>query len=123
MWFDCGDVERFVQFLQIIDQQVGPRPVDRMSVANQTFLKIETTLAPSKDFGNGRLALQAPIDGVSNGAVTKVNLTLAATGFESEPSGALAKVSHLQNLGSGKVVKVGNKRMARNSYLQRLGAT
>src|SRR5205085_1767746 len=113
MGFDGGDVEGFVEFLQIINQQVGPRSVDRMSVADQTFFEIEATLAPSKNFGDGRLAFQATINGVSNRAVMKVNLTFAATRFEGKAPGALAKAGHLQNLGGGKLIEIANKRMAR----------
>src|SRR4051794_39780039 len=74
----ADELERLVQLLQVIDQEVRPRPVDRLHLADDSFFKIKTSLPPAENFRNGRFALEDVEDGVPHRSLLQVNLAVAA---------------------------------------------
>src|SRR4051794_30448416 len=71
------EFQRLVELLEVVDQQVSPRPIYRMLLTDNSFLKIEAALAPSKDFGNSRLTHQRTIDSVANCALLQIDFAVA----------------------------------------------
>src|SRR4051794_3263763 len=94
---DAGQLERFVELLQIIDQQVGPRPIHRLDLADDPFLEIETTLSPPKYFRDGSLPLELVKNGVTHRALLQVNFAIPASRFEGKASTPLPQTAHLQD--------------------------
>jgi len=68
--------------LEVVDQQVRPKPVDRLNLTDNSLFEIEAALSPAEDFGNRRFAFQSPEDRMPDRAVLEENLAIPATGFE-----------------------------------------
>jgi len=47
---NCGYLEGFIELLQIIEQQMGQWPIDRLLLADDPLFKIKAALPPSKNF-------------------------------------------------------------------------
>jgi hypothetical protein len=82
--------------LQVIDQQVRPRAVDCLHLADDAFFKIEPALAPAEDLRHGRFSFERAKHRVAHRSVVQVDLTVTAPGFEREPTAPLAQAAHLQ---------------------------
>jgi hypothetical protein len=54
---NTDEFERLIELLQIVDQEMRPRPVDRLFLADDSLFEIESALSPAKDFSYGMLAL------------------------------------------------------------------
>src|SRR5438045_9756246 len=86
--------------------------IDGLYRSKYTSLKIKPPLAPPENFRDRRFAFERAVDRVPHRAVGKVNLAVAAPGFESETPAALAEAAHLQNLGGRKLIEIADERMA-----------
>jgi hypothetical protein len=115
-------LNRLIEFLQIVEQQVGPRPINGLNLADNTLFKIKPALPPAKNFGYCSLAFQRAVNRVPDHPVVQVDFTVSAAGLEGEPSTSLAHAAHLQNLGGGKLVQIADKRVTRvNAFGRRAG--
>src|SRR5205823_12121228 len=112
MHLDAGQFEGLVELLQIVDQQVRPGTIDRLQLADDSFLKIKPPLAPSKNFSHRRFAFERPINRVANRPMLQINLAVPAAGLEREASAALAQTAHLENFRSRKLIEISDERMA-----------
>src|SRR5689334_7952378 len=92
---------------------MGPRPVDCLELANDSFFEKEPPLAPAKYLRDCGFALKAIVNRVPHHSMMEVNLARPPAGFESEPTAALAHAAHLQNLCGRKLVQVANERVTR----------
>src|SRR3954469_13465588 len=95
-----------------------PRPVNRLHLADDPFLKIEPPLAPPENLRDGRLSLEHAKDGMPHRAVLKVNFAVAAPGLEGETPAPLAEATHLQNFGRGKLIEIADQGVTRVDSLR-----
>ena len=75
---DADEFQRLVEFLQIIDQQMRPRPIDCLLLADNPFFKIKPALPPAENFRHRRFAFERIEDGVPNRALLQVNFAVPA---------------------------------------------
>src|SRR3954463_8498973 len=108
----ADEFQRLVQLLQIVDEQVRPRSIHRLLLADDSFLKIEPALPPPENLRNCRLAVQRAVHRVANGPLLQIDFADSAGRFKSEPAAALAQTAHLKYLGSRKLIQITNQRMA-----------
>src|SRR5205085_6035173 len=87
---NTDQLERFVELLQVIDEQVCPRPVDRLLLADDSFFKIKTALSPAENLCHRGLAFDRTEHGMSHRTLLEIDLAVAATGFKSETPAPLA---------------------------------
>src|SRR5215212_10847511 len=97
-----------------------PWAIHGLHPADDSFFKIEAALPPAKDLRNGGFAFERAVDGVTEGAVLQIDLTVPATRLEGEAAAPLAQAAHLQDLGGGKLIQVSDERVARIDSLRRL---
>ena len=69
--------QRLVEFLQIIDQQMRPRPIDCLNLADNSFFKIEPALPPAENLGHRRLAFERIENRVPHRAMLEVNFAVS----------------------------------------------
>src|SRR5205085_3373934 len=87
---NTDQLECFVEFLQVIDKQVCPRPVDRLLLANDSFFKIETALSPAENLRHCCLAFDRTEHGMSHRALLEIDLAVTAAGLKGEAPAPLA---------------------------------
>ena len=56
MTFCRHELGRFIELLQVVDQEVRPRPIYCLHLADNAFFKIEPALPPPENFSNGCIA-------------------------------------------------------------------
>jgi hypothetical protein len=104
----AGEIERFIELLQVIDQKMWPRTVDRLHLADNSFLKIKSALAPPENFGHHRFTVERSENGMTYRAVLEVKLCAPTAGLESKPAATLAQTTHLQDFRRCELVQVAN---------------
>src|ERR1700730_5566599 len=70
------EFQRLVELLEVVDQQMSPRPIHRLLLADNSFLKIEAALTPPENFGDGRLTSQGTVGCVANRALLQIDFTV-----------------------------------------------
>src|SRR5690242_5403487 len=112
-FLDAYQFERLVQLLQIVDEQMRPRPVHSLFLANNSFFKIEAPLTPPENLGHRGFSFQGTKNRVADRTLLQIDFADSPARFESETSASLAQAAHLQNFGRGKLVQIADQRMAR----------
>jgi hypothetical protein len=108
----ADEFQRFVELLQIVDQQMSPRPIDRLDLADDPFLEIETALPPPENLRYGCFTLERIKYGVSYRPLLQINFAVPATGLKCKASAALTQAAHLQDFRSGKLIEIADERVA-----------
>src|SRR5689334_17078504 len=65
-----------IELLQIVEQQMRPRPIHSLNLADDPFFKIEPALSPAKDFGHCSFAFQRAVNRVSHHAVVQIDFAV-----------------------------------------------
>src|ERR1700730_3354792 len=86
---NAHELKRLVKLLQIIDQEMRPRPTDRLLLTDDSFFEVEAPLAPPEDFRPRQLAFERAVNGVPDRALLQINFAVTARGFKCEPATAL----------------------------------
>src|SRR6267143_1990376 len=84
------ELERFIELLQVINEQVSPRAIDCLLLANDPFLKIEAPLTPPENLGHRRLAYNRTEYGMPHRALLEIDLAVPTTRLKSKASAPLA---------------------------------
>src|SRR6266513_2244777 len=109
----ADELECLVEFLQIVDQKMGPGSIYCLHLADDAFLKIKTTLPPTENLCHRRFSLQRTEHRMTHRAMLQVNFTVTAARLERKATAALAQTAHLQDFRGGKLIEIADKRMAR----------
>src|SRR5690349_13644372 len=81
---DIHELQRLVEFLQVVDQQVRPWPVHRLHLTDNSLFKVESALSPPKDFRHHWFSLKRPKDGMANRSLLQIYFAISTARFEGE---------------------------------------
>src|SRR5207244_12296255 len=93
---NCGYFEGFIELLQIIEQQMGQWPIDRLLLADDPLFKIKAALPPSKNFRQRSFAFQRSVDGMPNRPLVHLDLAVTASRLQASGSAAVTHAGPLQ---------------------------
>ena len=66
---NAGQLESFVEFLQIIDQEMRPRPIHGLLLTNDSLFKVKASLSPAENLRDGGFPIERTKYRVADGSL------------------------------------------------------
>src|ERR1700730_195171 len=112
MILDADELERLIELLQVINEEMRPRPIHGLLLTNDAFLEIEAPLPPAENLCYGRLSYERTKDRMSHCSLLQIDFAIATPGLERETPASLAQTAHLQNFRRRELIQISDQRVA-----------